>query len=49
MASEVFKYNNAKVENLYPASTLAGLFLKYNLPEVKKIWMLGCEDMKEEL
>lgn len=37
------------IRHLYPASTFAGIFVRQNLPEVRKIWMVGNQNMKEEL
>ena len=49
MISEGFGYHTVKVENLYTASTLAGLYVKLNMPDCKKVRYLGMPAMGEEL
>ena len=35
--------------NLYPASTLAGLYVRKNLPDHPKVWCFGSRELREEL
>ena len=49
MKHENFKYDSVNLNTLYPASTLAGLFVKQTMPECKKVWTVGMSEMKEEL
>ena len=47
MISDAFGYQHVSLDQLYPASTLAGLHLKQT--GSKKVWMVGMPAMREEL
>jgi len=49
MMSDTFKYDSVKPESCYPASTLAGLHVVQNMPDCKKVWMIGAQGLKDEL
>ena len=49
MAGELFNYTNVKLDHLYPAATLSGQYVKQNVKGCKKVWIMGMEEMKEEL
>ena len=49
MANGVFQYKNAKIDNLYPACTIAAQYVVQNMPECKKVRYIGMEPMGEEL
>ena len=50
MQSDVFKYKNAtNIEKLYPASALAGQWVKQKLSDVKKVRYVGMEELGDEL
>lgn len=49
LASDKIRYKNVKIDHLYPSSTLAGLYVKNNLPDCKKVWVLGTDDFRAEL
>jgi 4-nitrophenyl phosphatase len=49
LISDNFGYQNAKIDHLYPGSTLCALYLKHNMPEVNKVWCLGMPNLIEEL
>ena len=44
-----FNYSSVKLNHLYPASTIAGKYMSQNMPDSKKVWLLGLADLKEEL
>ena len=44
-----FGYKNLKMDHLYPSASLASLYLKQNMPDCKKVWVIGSDSLKEEL
>jgi len=49
MVSDDFGYTTANPKSLYPSSTLAALHIKQNLPDCKKVHVLGAKQLGEEL
>ena len=49
MISDYFGYETVDIRNLYPASTLVALYLKQEMPDVKKVRVIGNEQLIEEL
>ena len=48
MVSDAFGYESAKKDTLYPVSTLAAMYVKENMPECKKVLILGDKDLADE-
>ena len=44
-----FSYQNIKMDHLYPSAVLACLYIKQNLPDLKKVYVIGSDSLKEEL
>mmetsp|Transcript_8225 Transcript_8225/g.13765 ORF Transcript_8225/g.13765 Transcript_8225/m.13765 type:complete len:115 (+) Transcript_8225:183-527(+) len=49
MVSDHFGYDSVKLNQLYPASTLAALYVKNKLPDAKKVRVIGNEELLDEL
>ena len=49
MESDTFQYKNVKMNNLYPASTIAAQYVRQKLPECKKVRYVGMDELGEEL
>ena len=49
LTNGIFGYKNLKMDHLYPSSSLASLYIKQNLPNCKKVWVIGSDSLKEEL